>query len=468
MVNRKRPLPIFLVFFYTDSSQRISRKEKMSNQKISNDLQEILSHAITQMKEEAGRDLAVEEINLAELQRRTGISRHKLRKLKKDGFIVKPHGNTGKVTKVSVLYGYSDTIDELLKAGVSNSEVIFDRIKELGYTGSKTTVKNYIASHKDLLPAQRIIIASQGNRGRRYQTGPGESFQMDWGFVNVTDNNGGSYRVACFAMICHHCGKMYVEFFPNAKQENLFIGMIHSFIYLGIPKTVLTDNMKSVVIERDGEGKPIWQKDYEAFMKTIGFETKLCKVAHPFTKGKVERLIRFVKGNFLVGRVFGNITDLNYEALRWCNDQNRRYHKALDCVPEEKHFRECASVCATILMDHDVMVYLCPLRKISFDGFVNFEGRRFGVPYWYTERTCRVRRDAFTLYIYDSDLTKELVQHNVTWSRKDSFCKDQYALPQPEEVPSTPVKIAIRQIEGRKDDRSFDKFDFAKEAHWYE
>lgn len=49
-------------------------------------------------------------------------------------------------------------------------------------------------------------------------------------------------------MVCHHCGQRYVEFFPNAKQENLFIGMIHSFRYMGIPKYVLTDNMKSVVL----------------------------------------------------------------------------------------------------------------------------------------------------------------------------------------------------------------------------
>ena len=439
----------------------------MSNQKISNDLQEILTQAISQMKEEAGKDLDNDRINLAELQRRTGISRHKLRKLKEDGFIVKPHGNTGRITKVHVLYGFTETVDSLLKIGVSNSEVIYDRIKELGYTGGKTTIKNYIVKHKDLLPAQRTVVSPQGNRGRRYQTGPGESFQMDWGFVNVIDNNGGTYKVACFAMICHHCGKMYVEFFPNARQESLFIGMIHSFIYLGIPKTVLTDNMKSVVVERDAEGKPIWQKDYEQFMKAIGFETKLCKVAHPFTKGKVERLIRFVKENFLAGRVFGTITDLNYEALRWCSDQNGRYHKAVDCIPQEKHRKECSPLCSTILMDHDVMVYLCPLRKISFDGFVNYEGRRFGVPYWYTERTCRVRRDAFTLYIYDTDLTKELVQHNVTWSRRDSYCKDQYVLDQIEEVESTPVKITVRQIE-EGGSHSFDKFDFAREAHWYE
>lgn len=37
-------------------------------------------------------------------------------------------------------------------------------------------------------------------------------------------------------------------------------------------------NMKSVVRHRDFEGHPVWQKDYEPFMKTVGFQTKLCKV----------------------------------------------------------------------------------------------------------------------------------------------------------------------------------------------
>ena len=73
---------------------------------------------------------------------------------------------------------------------------------------------------------------------------------MDWGFVKVNTPDGGSYQCACFAMICHHCGERYIEFFPNARQETLFIGMIHAFIYMGIPENVLTDNMKRVVIGR--------------------------------------------------------------------------------------------------------------------------------------------------------------------------------------------------------------------------
>ena len=197
--------------------------------------------------------------------------------------------------------------------------------------------------------------------------------------------DGTSCKVACFAMICYHCGERYIEFFPNAKQENLFIGMIHAFKRMGVPGHVLTDNMKSVVLHRDSEGHPVWNHDYEAFMNTIGFETKLCRPRHPFTKGSVERLVRFVKENFLAGRVFGTITDLNYEAWKWCDNQNNRYHKAVDCIPHERHSVSCIKN-ASILMDtFDVRKYLCPIRCISFDGFVTYEGRRFGIPYSYVQ-----------------------------------------------------------------------------------
>ena len=436
---------------------------------INNGLQEIVTQAIDQMKADYGEKFDIDHINLAELGRRTKLPRHVLRRLKKDGFVVKPHGNASRKAEVTVMSGYTGVVDDMLKKRITNSEVIYGRIKGLGYAGGKSSLKYYIAAHEGLVPAERQAVSPQGNRGRRYETGPGECCRMDWGFVNVTSRDGGgTFRVACFAMICHHCGERYIEFFPDAKQEHLFIGMIHAFIYMGIPGTVLTDNMKSVTTGRDPDGKPIWQNDYEEFMNVIGFKTKLCKVAHPFTKGKVERLVRFVKENFMAGRVFNNITDLNYEALKWCDDQNGRYHRAVDCVPHDRHMAECQGKTGTLAMTNDVMKYLCPLRKISFDGFVNYEGRRFGIPYWYTKKLCRVRRDAFTLYIYDDELTKELVQHNVTWSRRDSFCKDQYAASQPEEHPSVPVKTTVIQLEEPEPSPAFEKFDFAKAVDWDE
>ena len=432
-----------------------------------NDLTEIIAQALNEMKSDLGDKFDLEKVNLAELERRTGISRGKLRRLKDNDFVDKPHGRTGRKAASTVLTGYTGILDALISKGVTNSSVCFDRLKENGYTGGLTSIKDYIAAHKHLIPAKRLIVAPQGNRGRRYSSVPGESYQMDWGFVEVETQAGVTYRVACFAMICHCCGKRYIEFFPNAKQENLFIGMIHAFLYMGIPQHVLTDNMKSVVIRRDNEGHPIWQPDYELFMGNIGFETRLCKPRHPFTKGSVERLVRFVKDNFLPGRIFNELTDLNYEAINWCNSQNSVYHRAVDCIPDDKHSQMCMMTASSLEETIELSYYLCPERKISFDGFVNYEGRRFGVPYWYTDKTCRVRRDGYVLYIYDSKMTKVLTSHDITWSRRDSFCKDQYVVSQPEEKPTAPVQIQISQIDQPRYDDGFSQYNFG-EGLWNE
>ena len=242
------------------------------NENNSNDLQTIITQVIEEMKSEQRDKFDPNRINLAEMGRRTGLTRAQLRRIKANGFLVVPHALTGRKAASTIISGYTGVIDDLLKKNVSNSEVILERIQEQGYTGSLTTVKRYIGEHKDLIPPKRQAVAPLGNRGRRYTSDAGESYQMDWGFVNVDTDNNTSYKVACFAMICHHCGERYIEFFPNAKQENLFIGMIHAFKRMGVPDHVLTDNMKSVVLYRDSEGHPVWNHDYEAFMNTISFE----------------------------------------------------------------------------------------------------------------------------------------------------------------------------------------------------
>ena len=136
----------------------------------SNDLEEIVTQALDGMKKELGDQFDLNKVNLAELERRTGISRSKLRRIKRNGFKVLPNGNKGKKHEITVLTGFTGLIDDYLKKGVSNSEVINERLKEVGYTGSITTIKRYIQSHQNLVPAPRQAVSPQGNRGRRYQT----------------------------------------------------------------------------------------------------------------------------------------------------------------------------------------------------------------------------------------------------------------------------------------------------------
>lgn len=424
-----------------------------------------LSQALELIKDREGKSFSAGKVNLAELERLTGITRAKLRRLKGNGFKEKPHGLKGRKSPSTVLSGFAGVLDNLLRNNVTNSEVCFERIAKLGYKGGMTTVKNYVSAHKDLVPAKRRIVSPQGNRGRRYFTEPGQCFQMDWGFVKVKDYSGDEYQAACFAMICHHCGERYAEFFPNAKQENLFIGMIRAFAYMGVPKFVLTDNMKSVVTRRGSDGRPIWNKDYEVFMKAVGFETRLCKPYHPFTKGKVERLMQFVKGNFLAGMRFANVTELNAKALEWCSKQNGLRRGSSCVVPRIEHDEKCSKALSPLRKTREILLYLCPPRRISFDGFVTYEGRRFGVPYSYSGKTVRVCRNGSLVTVHSEDMARRLAEHDVTWSRKDSFCKGQYDISeQPEEFPTAPVRTVIERLEPERPSDKFARFDFSGEA----
>ena len=225
-----------------------------------NGLAPSIAQAIEEMKTEQGAQFSLDHINLTELERRSGVSRGKLRRLMRNGFRDLPRSTKGRKHTATKLSGYTGLLDSLLRQGIKNSSVVLERLQQAGFDGGATIVKEYIAAHKHLIPAKRQQVSPQGNRGRRYTTAPGEAYQMDWGFTDVLDYNGNTYRAACFAMICHHCGQRYIEFFPNARQENLFIGMIHAFVYMGMPQIVLTDNMKSVVLHRDLEGHCILRR----------------------------------------------------------------------------------------------------------------------------------------------------------------------------------------------------------------
>lgn len=71
------------------------------------------------------------------------------------------------------------------------------------------------------------------------------------------------------------------------------------------------------------------------------------------------------------------------------------------------------------------------------------------------------------IYIYSSDLKQQLTTHDVTWSKRDRYCADQYA-PQPEEFPTMPVRTEISRLPEPEPSLSFEKFNFDKEVNWDE
>ena len=418
-----------------------------------NDLGKILAQVLDDVKREEGK------VNLAEISRRTGISRARLRKWQRDGYRIKENGRAGRPSGKSKLDRFSGMIDGKLRQGITNSAVIYNDLRDLGYRGSQTLVKVYIQKHRDLVPAKRRLPAEGANRGRRYETPAGDCYQMDWGFVNVEDGLGGGFQYACFAMVCHHCGLRYVEFFTNARQENLFIGMIHAFSVMGVPKRVLTDNMKSVVVRRDAQGGIVYNKEYAAFQDLIGFKTDLCKVAHAFTKGRVERLIGFVKGNFTQGRSFINLNELNKAVAAWCREKNSKEYKENGVVPSETHPGEPHGKLPSY---SQLLPYLAPERTVGFDGCVDYEGRRYGVPYKYHGKKVRVQRRGEKLCILDRDTGEEVQRHEVNWARKPKYCPGQWTEEhlQPEEHPTNEVEVSVTMRQRSAEEARSSRFRF--------
>lgn len=414
------------------------------------ELQEILTQAVETVKKKYGR------VVLARVAELTPFTIRQLQRLRDNGFIIKSHGNLGRHRRTTKLSGYEKIIDEeYLKQGITNSSIIFNAIRRVGYQGGITILKDYIKKHDALVPAPRVLKAVTPGRGQRYVTGAGEMYQMDWGFVKVEDHTGNTWTCACFAIVCHHCGFRYMEFFPSARQENLFIGMSHAFIVMGVPKTVLTDNMKSVTTGRHRDGTPVWNKEYEAYQNTIGFETRLCKVAHPFTKGAVERLVRYVKDNFIPGRKFMNITELNKEALEWCMEKNNRITRSRDYIPLQEHYSNEAF---KKVPDRDVLLpYLAPLRRISYDGFVNYEDRRYGVPLSFSGKTVMVQRNNNVLLLIAPDTHEVIYSHKVDWSRALKICNGQWST-QPEELPTQKVTAVMQEVQPRSNAGRFARF----------
>ena len=107
----------------------------------SNGLGNIISQAIEEMKSEQGDHFSLEKINLAELERRTGISRAKLRRFKENGFVFKPHALEGRKAPRTILTGYTAILDDLLRKGITNSSVCLERLRAVGFSGGLTPLR---------------------------------------------------------------------------------------------------------------------------------------------------------------------------------------------------------------------------------------------------------------------------------------------------------------------------------------
>jgi transposase len=174
----------------------------------------------------------------------------------------------------------------------------------------------------------------------RFETAPGEQMQVDWAVIRR-----GSDRLSVFVATLGWSRAAHVEFVPDERLETLLACHEHAFLaFGGVPREVLCDNMRTVVLERDryGRGLHRFHPGFLDFARHWGFRPRLCQPYRAQSKGKVERFIRYLRGSFwvpLASRMAaeGVMVDraaANLAAGRWLREvANARVHATTGEVP---------------------------------------------------------------------------------------------------------------------------------------
>ena len=113
------------------------------------------------------------------------------------------------------------------------------------------------------------------------------------------------------------------------RLESLIRCHQNAFAYFGgWPAKILYDNMRQVIV-RPGLVNP----RFRDFADHHGFEPKAHRPYRPRTKGKVERMVSYVKDNFLAGRSFDSLEALNTQGRNWLDTtaRNVRIHATTGC-----------------------------------------------------------------------------------------------------------------------------------------
>lgn len=182
-------------------------------------------------------------------------------------------------------------------------------LKDRGYSGSLTTLRVYLAKERP-----RHVKAYM-----RMVVHPGEQAQVDWGHCGEMKVGNAERKLYVFVMVLSYSRAVYAEFTLNMKTSTFLRCHERAFEYFGgIPRIILYDNLKSVVLDR--LGKDIrFNPEVLDFSGFYCYEPRPCNVYRGNEKGRVERTIRYIRDNFLSARPLSNLKTANESILRWCN-----------------------------------------------------------------------------------------------------------------------------------------------------
>lgn len=218
--------------------------------------------------------------------------------------------------------------------------VLFSEIVALGYSGKIRILSSYIAQFRSPKVSDPVV---------RFETAPGEQLQVDFTIIQRQ-----GLVLKAFVATLGYSRATFVHFYDNERSEAWLDGLRRAFDFFGgVPKEVLFDNAKAVMIKRDalGDGQHRWNKGLAQLAKDYGFKPRVCKPYRAKTKGKVERFNGYLKRSFIVplratlnsAKLRLDVHTANGHVGPWLHKvANARVHGTTKQVPNERLIAEQA------------------------------------------------------------------------------------------------------------------------------
>ena len=337
------------------------------------------------------QELTIGKVNISEISRMTGFDRKTVRHYLSSDV---PPESRRRRNRPSKLDKYKPYIRNRLEQYPSLTRTrIYEEIKEQGYDGGLTILGDYISKVRPEIPRLPEI---------RYETPPGDMGQCDWFEYNYACTDGTKKKVYGFIMVLGYSRMRYVRFFHSQSLQALIEGHLGAFEYFnGVPKVLLYDNLRSVVLKRKVPSTSSeFHPEFINFRDHFGFTSRLCRIYRAKTKGKVERGVLYVKQNFLYGREFSSIDDLNLQVMGWLNTANAKVHGTTYEIPFERlpkeNFRPYSSYPQFVFKKKYQ-------RKVMRDCYISMHNNQYSVPWQYAGRIVDVFIQDNTMSVFADD-----------------------------------------------------------------
>lgn len=186
---------------------------------------------------------------------------------------------------------------------------LYAMVRERGYSGGEDPFRHLIAHYRPRPQPEAYL---------RLKTLPGEQAQVDWGHFGKLTIGKAERTLMAFVMVLSFARAIFLRFFLDARMANFLRGHEAAFqAWKGLPRGLLYDNLKSAVLERQGDAIRCHPTLLE-FAAHYRFEPRPVAVARGNEKGRVERAIRYVRNGFFAARTWRDLDDLNAQAAAWC------------------------------------------------------------------------------------------------------------------------------------------------------